>query len=176
MTFRDEAINDYFEWLCDIVGDISGSEYASFGKLLARLHNTEFVYILPRDRNRALDGIALRRRWSTVNADILEGPCSILEMMVALAIRCEETIMSNSSKGDRTTQWFWEMIRNLGLSGMTDANFDRRHVDACVKRFLNREYKPDGTGGLFRVKNPDADLRDVEIWIQLSWYLNDIGS
>lgn len=175
MDFKNEIINEYFEWLYDMVCGMNGSEVTSFRRLLARLHSTQFVYILPRDRNRAEDGVNLRRRFSAIDAHLLDGPCSVLEMMVALAIRCEETIMDSTATGNRTEQWFWNMIGNLGLSGMTDANFDRRYVDECIKRFLNRDYEPDGRGGLFRIRNCDSDLRDVEIWYQLCWYLGSIS-
>jgi hypothetical protein len=104
----------------------------------------------------------------------LDGPCSVLEMMIALAIRCEETIMDDPDIGDRTRQWFWGMIINLGLGGMTDANFDPDFVDDSVLRFLNRDYEPDGRGGLFTIRNCHRDLRDVEIWYQLCWYLDSI--
>jgi hypothetical protein len=91
-------------------------------------------------------------------------------MMVALAIRAE-TIMDDDGIGDRTGQWFWTMIHNLGLTPMTDGEFDRNRVDAIIARMLNREYEPDGSGGLFTVRNCVYDMRKIEIWCQLSWYL-----
>lgn len=106
--------------------------------------------------------------------DCLDGPCSILEMMIALAIRCEETIMDDTSRGDRTSQWFWEMIVSLGLGSMSDDRFAPDIVDDILDRFLNREYEPNGKGGLFTIKNCEYDLRDVEIWYQLCWYLDSI--
>ena len=95
-------------------------------------------------------------------------------MMIALAIRCEEGFMDDSRFGDRTAQWFWRMISNLGLSGMRDNNFDKGKVDYAITRFLDHKYEPDGTGGLFIVRNCDRDLRKVEIWYQLCYYLNEI--
>ena len=82
--------------------------------------------------------------------------------------------MDDTLFGNRTGQWFWGMIRNLGLSPMNDSNFDAEFVDDVIARFLNREYEPDGKGGLFTIKNCDHDLRTVEIWRQLSWYLGSI--
>ena len=180
---RDEVINEYFEWLCDLVCRHKFAESISFKKLLTYLHDTEFIFSMPRDENRAKDGMSLRWRFVCNNyADsyhdeamlALEQPCSILEMMVALAIRCEEDIMDDPLTGDRTSQWFWGMIVNLGLGSMADYDFDRRFVEGVVERFLNREYEPNGSGGLFTVKNCDADLRDVEIWHQMCWYLDNI--
>ena len=74
--------------------------------------------------------------------------------------------------GDRTSVWFWNMIDNLGLSDMSDAHFNQPYVDDVIFRFLNRDYLPNGQGGLFTINNCSEDLRNVEIWYQLCWYLN----
>jgi hypothetical protein len=95
-------------------------------------------------------------------------------MMVALALACEEDIMDNTSYGNRTGQWFWGMIVNLGLGSMTDGRYDERRVDEIIDRFLDRDYEPNGEGGLFTIRHCDRDLRDVEIWHQLCWYLDSI--
>lgn len=171
--------DEYFDWICDLVCGNRFSRDISYKKLLTRLHETPFTYILAMDSNRAEDGIDLRYRFSQVRgyqedmSVYLTGPCSVLEMMVALSIRCEE-FMDETDKGDRTSQWFWNMLINLGLSNMMDDRFDIRHVDFVVARLLNREYGPDGSGGLFTIGNCEYDLRDVEIWYQLCWYLDNI--
>lgn len=179
MRFEDRVNDEYFEWLCELIDSSRFSKQVSYRKLLAHLHNIEFTWFIPYDDNRANDGIQLRRRYALAHDDLtlstyITGPCSVLEMMVALAIRCEETIMDDALMGDRTGQWFWGMVHNLGLTPMTDPKFDRDFVDEVVARFLNREYSPDGRGGLFTVKHCSHDLRTVEIWRQLSWYLGSI--
>lgn len=176
---RDEIKNEYYEWLSDIVCGERFSKNISYRKLLMQLHNTKFKHILPRDRNRADDGIDLRYRFA-MNRDYgyeivlndLNGRCSVLEMLVALSIRCEETIMDDPDYGDRTGQWFWGMINNLGLGHMSDDKFDKDYVNDAVTKFMSREYSPDGKGGLFTIRNCETDLRDVEIWSQLCWYLD----
>ena len=179
MTYEDRVNDEYFEWLCELVDSQRFSKRVSYRKLLMHLHAIEFTWFIPKDDNRADDGIQLRRRFSLSRGDLtlqrcLHGPCSVLEMMVALAIRCEESIMDDALMGNRTGQWFWGMIRNLGLSPMSDSKFNRNFVDEIIARFLNREYEPDGRGGLFTVRHCDHDLRTVEIWCQLSWYLGSI--
>jgi hypothetical protein len=164
----------YFEWLVD---KISGSECARqipYRRLLECLHEIDFRWTIPNDANRAEDGLSLRYRFAREDADLLQGPCSVLEMMVALAICCEESIMDDPAYGDRTSQWFWGMIVNLGLGAMTDDMFDRRFVEDVIEDFLDRNYEPDGRGGLFTVKNCTRDLRTVEIWYQCCWYLDDL--
>lgn len=57
---------------------------------------------------------------------------------------------------------------------MDDAYFDERYADKVITRFLNREYEPNGAGGLFRIKDCPYDLRSVEIWYQMCWYFDSI--
>jgi hypothetical protein len=82
--------------------------------------------------------------------------------------------MDDTRYGNRTAQWFWKMIVNLGLGHMNDALYDHSEVKAVVYRFLDREYTRDGHGGLFVLKNCEDDLRDVSIWTQMMWYLDTI--
>lgn len=170
----------YFKWLYNIVCDDMFNKHNSYIRLLSRLHEMEFTWLIDRDSNRAEEGIGLRYRFAYCHLDIpcaedyLEGPCSVLEMIIALAIRCEENIMDDPHMGDRTKQWFWGMITNLGLGGMSDGNYDESVVVNAVVRFLNRDYSPNGKGGLFTVRNYTRDLREVEIWHQLCWYLDGI--
>ena len=177
---RDEIKDEYFEWLLDFVCRDRYSPKISYRKLLMYLHNTDFRYLLERDQNRSVNGVYLRYRFVVVHDyddyifDEWEDQCSVLEMMIALAIECEESTMDDPSIGNRTGQWFWGMIRSLGLSSMTDDRFDRRLAEDVVETFLDREYEPDGRGGLFTIRNCDKDLRDVEIFYQLCWYLDSI--
>ena len=105
--------------------------------------------------------------------DELDKPCSVLEMILALAYRCEE-IMDDANVGNRTGQWFWKMITNLGLGAMTDQLYDPEYVEKTVRNFLNRKYEPDGHGGLFVIRNCEYDLRKEEIWTQMTWFLDSI--
>ena len=175
---RDELINEYFEWMYQLVVN----SRMSYKKLLSRLHEINFTYIVPMDGNREEDGINLRYRFAyeksiedSIIAECIDNrPCSVLEMLIALAIRCEEHIMENPEYGDRTGQWFWIMIKNLGLEAMTDSIFSKNSVDLAIYKFLNRDYDRNGKGGLFTVENCRNDFRGMEIWYQMCWYLNSI--
>lgn len=174
---RPYVVDSYFNWLCDLVCGQRYSKSISYRKLLHHLYETEFTYLIPRDKNRAEDGIDLRWRFSReCNPHLGAGkrPCSVLEMMVALSIRCEEDYMDDPEIGDRTGQWFWGMIASLGLGSMNDDRYDEQFVDDVIQRFLNREFEPDGRGGLFTVRNCPYDLRTVEIWYQLCYFLDTI--
>ena len=181
MTYSIQHIeNAYYVWLIDIACKDRFAKEISYSKLLKFLYGTEFRYSLSMDANRANDGKSLRYRFACErskyrDADLyLDGPCSVLEMMIALALRCEENIMDDPTKGNRTQQWFWGMIVNLGLGAMSDDRYDVIYVSNMVNRFLDREYEPNGKGGLFTVNNCERDLRTMEIWSQLNRYIINI--
>lgn len=166
----------YFNWLYDLVCKERFSERLSYRRLLEHLHEIEFTWIFPMDANRAEEGCALRYRYHSMTGRFADddGPCSVLELMIALAIHCEESIMDDPVIGDRTGQWFWQMINNLGLGSMNDIRYDENRVEYVIDRFLNREYDSDGRGGLFRIRDCPRDVRDMEIWHQLCYFLNTI--
>lgn len=166
----------YFNWLYDKMYGSRYSPVISFLTLFAYLHSVEFTWTERMDENRAADGRSLRyqfyRETGYVDDGILDGPASVLEVMAALAIRCENQIMDNPVYGDRTKYWFWVMIKSLGLYGQTDDMFDKDRVSEAVTKFLNRDFEPDGKGSLFQTRNTTRDHRKLEIWAQMSDYLN----
>lgn len=176
---KNELVDRYFDWMYQLVVDNRYSK--SYRKLFARLYDTDFTYTIPMDGNRAEDGIDLRYRFGREHsfsdamiASLLDDrPCSVLEMMTALAIRCEEHIMDDPDIGNRTGQWFWCMLVNLGLGSVSDDKFDRYYVDRALERLLEREYERNGEGGLFTVNN-GRDMRATEIWYQMNYYLSEV--
>lgn len=173
-----ELRGHYFDWLSSIVN------LPKYYILLSKLFDTEFQWLIPFDANRADDGIQLRYRFGRIN-DIPDPviydeldcnyPCSILEMIVALALRTEEQIMGDESVGDRTPVWIRSMLDSLGLLNYPDSRFDADAVDDIIYIFLNRQYSRTGEGGLFTILNlpPTQDMRTAEIWYQMCWYMNE---
>lgn len=172
--------NLYFRWLCHFIRRNKKMGLSNtYTKLLWYLFNKNFYWSIDRDYNRAQDGLDLRYRFEDENGyynidSYLPEECSVLEMMIALSIRCEEHIMDNPDEGDRTAKWFWGMITNLRLDSMSDDYFDEEATDHIIETFLSRKYQRDGLGGLFTVHKCTYDLRDIEIWYQMCWYLDDI--
>lgn len=176
MRYSDAA-DDYYRWL---LNKVHWREYGSYERVLYRLFKTEFYWILPRDRNRADDGLELREDFAMEAGyplffwrGYLPDYCTVLEMMVALAQACEERIMGDPLVGDRTHIWFWTMMNKLRLDEFTDRRFDQELVDSAIETFLKREYSPNGDGSLFGVLKCREDLRDVELWYQLNYYLSE---
>lgn len=169
----------YFDWMCSLV---SKEKRKSYRNLFRYLNSVDFQYSIPLDANRFDDGIELRYRFgyerhidiSVIANELDVTSCSVFEMMIALSIRCEEHIMGDPSIGDRPGKWFWLMIDNLGLTKMDDEHFSIRKAESIINVFLDRSYSKDGSGGLFHIPNCHRDLRNVEIWYQMMWYLDKI--
>lgn len=170
----------YFDWM---TSKVFKNEYDrdSYLDLLSQMHNVIFTYSIPMDENRYLDGVDLKKTFLWENnldnsyLECLGNECSLLEMMVALSCRCETSIMSNPEYGNRTWMWFHIMLENMGLLDMTNEYYDRRYIAERISVLLERRYDYDGTGGLFKVPNTQYDMRRIEIWAQLNWFLDTIN-
>lgn len=173
----------YFEWMYRLVCDGRFSARSSYRELLMTLFDTRYDYEHqhPNDERRAMDGIDLRYQFASeehldyrliaTELDICD--CSVLEMLIALAKRCED-IAADDYYGDRTGQWFWNMLYTLGIANYDDLRIVGRSEDIRRKlhTFFENEYLPNGEGGLFRVDRCNEDLRGMEIWKQMCLYLN----
>ena len=165
-------VEEYKDWLFDI---IRFDDYCDrYERLLLYLSGRQFVWSVSHDENRAEDGYSLREKFSDVDfwTGRLPSRCSVLEMMIALSMRCEDVVYDPDC-GDRTAIWFWEMVENLGLLGMDNIGFDRGYCKEVVNDLLYRKYDRDGKGGLFRVKKHDVDMRKSEIWYQMQTWLSE---
>lgn len=173
--------NEYMLWLMRMVNT---KEHRSnqYKKLFNKLYDRQFHVINAFDENRVMDGEDMRYRFGDEmgypNPEITESiddrPCSILELMIALAYRMENQFAYDPQYGDRTGFWFWEMVNSLGLINMTDDSFDERYVNTVIDQFISLDYKPNGEGGLFTIKDPKKDYREVQIWYQMCEYLNQL--
>ena len=101
-------------------------------------------------------------------------PCSVLEMMIALCIRCAEQIIDDIDIQPLMERMFMEMLGSLGLAEQTDICFDSAYCADILERFLDRRYSQDGRGGLFVISRPGVDMRRVDIWYQMCFYLDGL--
>ena len=162
----------YLDWLSEKAIPDEDKRY-SYQKLLSELYSTEFKWFVKNDDNRAGDGLQLRQFYRDETGYLCtnHGPCSVLEMMVALAKKCEDRFMYDPDLGDRTSEWFWDMVVNLGLDRMDDWAFDYDIFDETMTRLLDRKYDKDGYGGLFYIEGIGVDMRKIELWYQLNYWL-----
>ena len=169
----------YFLFLLDkIRTGIDSCE--NYLELLRRLHKKEFYYILDMDRNRAEDGKCLREEFLNVfelediNED-LAGPASVLEVLIALAERCENDIVHEDLEGNRAPEWFWKWIDNLGLLKFKDESIvewlPTGELDVCLENWMERKFKKNGSGSPFPLISGSVDSRKEEIWRQMIFWL-----
>lgn len=166
-------ISRYRKWLRSLV-DRPGSYYDI---LFDTAWQMEYVYSVPYDENRAEDGLRLRERFEHETSIMLPdlGECRMLEFLVALAIRLNESTY-DWDKPDQTSEWFWKMMFNVGLQRFDDTYSDDpyEHISWAFECINLRVYNLDGTdGGLFPLERPREDQRQVEIWYQMMAYLTE---
>lgn len=159
----------YFDELVERVDNKKVDAY-DYTLLLGYLFAREFTWLIPMDENRAEDGLGLRYEHG-LHDSYDHKPCSVLEVLIALSVNWEHEITYDFKKGDRSSDWFWEMLDNLGLLNYPDYRFDRENVEEIVDIFLNRTYQKNGEGGIFPLKTGINDQRKCELWIQLQNYL-----
>lgn len=164
----------YFNWLYSQVVTQDGppTPSTSYLKLFRILHSTLFMETewVPNDDNRAEDGLELRTFFlnqTRYQEDLYwaSSGCSVLEMLIAFANRAEfESLYDHQF-------WFWRFLENLDLVRFNDAyagSFDE--VSHILERFLCRTYSFSGKGGMFPLRHPHEDQRNVEIAYQFFAY------
>lgn len=165
----------YFNWLCKMV---KLDKITTHTKILNKLNNSPFTYIktnvlLSRDSSREDDGLELRSEFiedSRTNITNIEGECSILEMLIALARRIDD--LCNETVDNKIPHYFSRLVYNLGLWKYDDDHWNEEEVDNILKIFLTRKYDKNGNGGLFPIPNYNGDMRKIDIAMQMHHYLN----
>lgn len=167
----------YFEFLVEAVELDDRTE--RFSMLLEYLFEKKFTtdkhYQL--DDDRVENGLSMREKYAEEYIDIARidrflddfgDGISMLEFLVSMCNKMSETIFFDS----HLSEFFWQIIDNLGLDSMTDEEFDESVVDNVLEILLGRRYCRDGSGGgMFYVPNSDFDLtkmdffRQAQIWL-----------
>ena len=159
--------DQYLNWLRDLVDDSRGPSIERFF-LIA--WSVAFEPIVDHDENRATDGIDLRFRFEEETSVLLPelGPCTMIELFIGIAIRANH-IVYDWNRPDQVPALFWEFMDNLEI---TDIRLSDDEIESILIRFNRREYAGDGSdGGLFPLKRPQSDQREIEIWYQMNKYL-----
>lgn len=177
---------EYFDWLYDKIGNtVWRNETQTYFRLAELLMLTEFQPIVDFDENRAIDGITLRDEFvdeygSWEGSKLPFEPCSMLEMLIALAVRLHYE-MDGFMVGE-VPDMFWRMMRNCGLDKFTDeyANYGWNRfeveVDEILDRINNRTYERNGVGGLFPLMHSRIDVRKQELHAQMgAWCIEHMG-
>lgn len=163
----------YYEWLLDKIG--LDERRKMYRRVLLLLHHKEFVAVLDMDQNRIEDGLYLRNIFKedakNDNIGVLnENPCSVLEVLVALAIRIDEEYLGDPNH-PHPEIIFWEMFTNLGLDDFFNQDYDKEDVDYILENWMYRNYESNGDGSPFPLRQSEGDVRELEIWDHMQHYL-----
>lgn len=172
----------YFNWLLDAVS--TKAEQDVYSLTFMTLYCTEFVSYDEFDDNLKENSRGMREEFyrfsRTANKlvdiyGVIEFETNVLEIMVYLATRIENTIMANSEYGDRTGLWFWYMMESLDIIQYDNKCFDEPEVEQKLDNFIERRYEKNGFGGLFTVDNSRFDARKTNIWQQAMDFVTDFA-
>lgn len=160
----------YFKWLCNRVH--IPVDRGTYSAVFHAMFATEYVWVIGNDDNRISDGRLLRQVYlNGAKEDIYSEPVSFFEVLLGLSERV--AFLVNEEPQD----WAWKLMENLGLDQYPDpdhlAGFTKmvKEVNEILERVIWRTYNPDGSGGFFPLPEPDRDQRKVEIWYQMTTYI-----
>lgn len=165
--------SDYYQWLLSRISadPISTDPYSNYQTLLEELYSIPYTWTHELDRNREIAGLQLREEFAYNSGFDQSGmeqtPCSVLEMLIALAEYMAEIY------GYTLSKWFWEMISNMKLDHFTDGNCNVNQVDGMVNRWLQGNYTRSGDGTPFPLRRFDVDTRRIQLFDMLSAYVNE---
>ena len=172
-------VDDYVYYLYRIVQN--GGE--NHRKLCVELFKNRFFITRSapkRDIDREKDGLELRKEqfYELYEAQSTI-PCTMLEMIIGISKRMSEQLMDEDGE-DKTAQYFWEIIGNLGLDCWDDDNFGwetglaQKKIEKTCEILCKRQYNPDGTGGgMFPMPGVfGINQKKMEIWYQMQDYIN----
>ncbi len=145
----------YFEWL---LNQIECDE-----QLGRELDAITYKWHLVLDENRSAGGLELRKiyglEYSIDLDDVRTGPCSVLEMFVALSMRFSENADISFSKA------FYEMIGNLQKVN--------KPISIAIEDWMDGNFNPDGYGSPFILHHYDGDARSLDVWTLMTIYISE---
>lgn len=180
--------NDYFEFLYK-----TGFDDDEHRALAGYLHTIPFDWFNAMDENRMYDGLAMRREFDEsitgkrfnmrldkdrdldIYSKLKDNACTMLEFFVGFAFRLSRDMYSNIQPCELVEMW----LRNLDIwrfDDYEDYGDDEimDEIDECLDIWVKCEYDRHGNGGLFRLFDPPEDLYDVEMWVQASWWYDEV--
>ncbi len=145
--------------------------------MLDLLYLTPYVSTNRLDQSREVDGLDMREAYLDAHGFAgtrgLPGQCTVLEVLVALCVRCERDITCEPSR-DKTAKWFWDMMYYSGLCEYPNrAKWDDSEVLDILERVLRHKYDRDGRGSFFHIKHVDTDMRKLDLWSQMMRYIDE---
>ena len=99
--------------------------------------------------------------------------CSVLEFLVALAERVNDVLAIVP-----VDEAFSMFLENMDLTRCSDDWFLNQRDPECYIQdrcdiMMDRQYRPDGSGGGLFIVHDDKDIRPSEWWWQMQYWLNE---
>ena len=172
MEKQSTAVVKYTRWL---ISEILGVESLDCFWLCLCLQGIEFYWTDRDDANRAEDGLELRDNYIFVHGyddnELIDLPATatVFEVLVAMADR------ATTLDYDPAIMWFNLFIKNLGFDYLNDDTWSQsaeQFVKSTVRKWLDRQFAPDGVGSPFR-GNGTYDVAKQTMWHAMQWYLSD---
>ena len=171
-----DVVGKYEDYL---LSKVNYKDNLLFKRIMDKLFHTKYVPYMGLDVNRGEDGLSLRIGYTmdhSLPPEYLDRElgteCTVLEMMVALAIRCELDVAGDPTGDDRTAHWFDVMIESMGLNQYTDNFYNVDSVASIIWKMQNHDYLPNGEGGLFKIpEGTGFDMTKIETWSQMNAYI-----
>lgn len=176
---------NYFDWLC-MWAIPDGIKRETYRELLLALYNFDFYWSIRNDENRANDGLELRNVFEEETGEGCDksGPCSLLEMFLGLAVRCNNEFMYNPEDPKRADIWFWMMMENLGLDKISAENAEKwlkmdkngyfmDSFENIFIHFCDRNYGQNGQFCAFPYTKNSHKLAKTELFYHMGYYLKE---
>lgn len=175
---------EYYRWLISLI-DPPASVYSKIrqhGILLFAFWRHDYFWFdryEQSEEDRANDGKLLRERFmmdfDAPPSMVPQGPCNVLEMMVAFAIRIDNTV-HDWQIGSHPWDWVEMFITNLGLSDLTDDDIrpsDDGFITAKLEKWMSHNIGPKGERGLFRFKKPNLAIDNMTNWDMMQKWVTE---
>jgi len=162
---REDGLLAYRVWLRGLVIPLAPTYHSP--AIFSIAWEMLYVPTIPNDQNRVSDGIDLRQKYGEQTGLGLPpvGACRMLEFLIGLAIRLNDADY-DPTMPDRVGPWFWALMDNLRVIEADDP-----WIEESLEKINTRDYDYDGHGGLFPLRGPKENQREVEIWYQMQAYL-----
>ena len=179
---EENLCNEYFEWMTNVIfSDVVLKD--AYDGLLHVLNSIPFEWSLQMDENRQKDAQDLRYLFgyvcgyseSQICQELDNTPPSLLEVIVALINRVQDSILYDPTKQDPNQEIFLDILKSLKIDDIKGVMNDSDYATIynAVENLYCHNYSYYGEGGLFVVNNPKNDMRNTEIWFQFMWYLDE---
>jgi len=174
----EPEFSDKFLYLDYLYRNSLGSNITEYKTVFALMADEEFKALVPNDENRILDALQMRKSIIEQTGWNIEGPISLLEVIISLCNRLYQEVLSVPLTEINIKPLLSDMFNSSGLISYNDnimQNSYEKYNEAytIIYNINNRKYRCDGLGGLFYI--PGTTMMPMtELWYQAMWYFDYI--